>query len=257
MIYPPHTHSLIRKKVRMQHWIESHPGAGSHVSGDFASHVRLGPCRHAVIIGDVAGQGADAGNAACTLQAKVQTLVACSVSLTDVMYDTSLYFERTLCGEATPFASLFVGVIDDFEGVLRYASAGHEPALLFGMNGSHKHLDPTGPVIGIPAIPVYYERELPMSLGDMLVVVTDGITEARPPEARDVRFFGSSGVVRAVHAASHLGQDPARAICHAAIAHAGGRITDDATAVVAWLPSALKSTLSYGSAAAGGKHQRA
>jgi phosphoserine phosphatase RsbU/P len=216
----------------MKHWIESHPSSPSQDCGDFAACIRLGPCRYAVVVGDVAGHGDHAGHAANVLSSEVRTLLSCCSSLTEVLHLSSMRFERAVFTERTPFASLFVAIIDDFERVLRYASAGHEPALLFNADCGHQHLEPTGPVFGVPATPVFSERELPLSVGNVLVIVTDGITEARRSEGGHLRFFGSSGVVQAVLSAKSRGEDPARTIYQAAVAHSIDKTIDDATALV-------------------------
>jgi sigma-B regulation protein RsbU (phosphoserine phosphatase) len=216
----------------MEHWIESHPSGPSQACGNFAAYIGLGPCRNAVVVGDVAGQGDLAGQAANVLKSEVRTLLSCCSSLTEVLYLSLMRFERAVFTEGTPIASLFVAIIDDFEGALRYASAGHESALLFDADCGHRHLEPTGPVLGIPATPVFFERELPLLVGDMLVIVTDGITEARRTEGGLLRFFGTSGVVRAVRSAKSCGQDPARSIYRAAVAHSIDKTIDDATALV-------------------------
>lgn len=220
----------------MQHWIDSHSAAEPEYCGDLAAHVKLaGTAQHAVIVGDVAGRGAKAGEAANALLEHVRLLVCTSDNLASLLHSASDFFGRSLAKESTPFASMFVAVIDNREGVMRYASAGHEPALLFSANGTHKHLDPTGPVLGVATLPAFRERKLLVFPSDILVVVTDGVTEARRHDGERLDFFGSNGVVRAALAAGRAGRNPARAICHAAIAHAEGRVTDDATAFVSLL----------------------
>jgi serine phosphatase RsbU (regulator of sigma subunit) len=215
----------------MKHWIESHPIGGQRHCGDFAAHLRLEASRHAVIIGDISGRGIDAGNAAIALHARVRDLLTGSTALNALLFSASDFFTQTIMNDAIPFASLFIAVIDERAGVMHYASAGHEPGLLFRANGAHEHLEPTGPVFGLPAIPDFRERTRSLYAGDTLVVVTDGITEARRTENCRLNFFGSTGVVRTVRAASALGHDPAHAICHAAFTHAEGRVTDDASAL--------------------------
>ena len=92
-------------------------------------------------------------------------------------------------------------------------------------------------MLGIDATPMFSDRVLPLHPDDVLVVVTDGITEARHIRSDRLTFFGSSGVVRAVNEALRSGRDPARAICRTAAAYAGGGFTDDASVVVSALSS--------------------
>lgn len=222
----------------MQSWVDCHPIEGPIRCGDFVECWELGSSQQAVVVGDIAGRGIEAGAAAVAVRTCAHTVLNRGVPLASALRVAWSTFEG-LKGDAIPFCSLFVGVLDAESCRLRYASAGHEPGLLFSTDGTHEHLDPTGPVLGIGATPIFSDRSLPVHPDDVLVVVTDGITEARRAKADRLSFFGSSGVVRAVNEALRSGRDPARAICRAAFAHAGGRITDDASVVVSGMSSEM------------------
>jgi len=114
------------------------------------------------------------------------------------------------------------------------SSAGHEPALLFDDAGRHRHLEPTGPILGLQALgtQAFRERRLPPVKDGLLVIVTDGITEARRANGRSLELFGSTGVVRAVQRAERGGRDTATAIHQAAEDHAHGVLVDDACVAV-------------------------
>ena len=97
------------------------------------------------------------------------------------------------------FASAFVARIDTGGPQLTYASAGHDIALLFG-RGTHRHLEPTEPLLGI--VPEFggTTKALPFETTGLLVLGTDGITEARC--AVEPAFeFGTTGLVSAVRQA--------------------------------------------------------
>ena len=221
----------------MKYWIDSHPVGGERHCGDFVNYWQLAPHRHAIIVGDVAGRGVEVGDAAVALRARVHDLVISPLPLTTIVRIVSDVFTRTLMKESIPFASLFIALLDGRNGVMRYASAGHEPGFVFSENGTHRHLDPTGPVLGGGATPVFGERVVQLQPADVLVVVTDGVTEARRDTGDRLDFFGSRGVVRVVLSAIREGRDPARSVCSAAIEHATGRLADDVSAVVSSLPS--------------------
>jgi sigma-B regulation protein RsbU (phosphoserine phosphatase) len=148
-------------------------------------------------------------------------------------------FAQLFTTEATPFASLFLAVADLRERTIEYVSAGHEPALLFSGEGTtaHVHLPPTGPLLGLDPLAVFRRRTLPLVRDSVLVVVTDGITEARRDAGDRFAFFGSAGVSLALRDAVRDVRDPARAIFAAAAAHAGGELTDDASVVVSAFPA--------------------
>jgi phosphoserine phosphatase RsbU/P len=123
------------------------------------------------------------------------------------------------------FASVFMGTLSGRR--LTYASAGHDFALLMSAGGAHRHLEPTGAVIGVIGAERYQERVLDVAPGDWLILVTDGITEAR--DARG-KFFGTYGVVRNARWALEMEfDDPAARILDAARRHGRGGLTDDAS----------------------------
>jgi sigma-B regulation protein RsbU (phosphoserine phosphatase) len=217
------------------YWIESSPAGGSRRSGDFAKCFDVGPHRRATVVGDIAGSGDAAGHGAAVLWAYVYYLVARGISPDKALRAASDFFTATVMNDRTPFASLFIAVADLRDGRIEYASAGHEPALLFSGDGVHEHLEPTGPVLGPVPEPAFMQHTHALFRDSLLVVATDGITEARRNVGGSWAFFGTSGVVRAVCDAVREQHDPARAIYGAAAQHAGGAFSDDATVVVSSL----------------------
>jgi DNA-binding CsgD family transcriptional regulator len=203
--------------------------------GDFAEHLYLDRFRTAVFVGDVAGRGPAVGRAADALRACVRSALLKGTPLPNCLDAADRFFARSLISETVPFASLFIAIGDGPQATLRYASAGHEPGLLFDEAGSHRHLDPTGPVLGIRSMlarSAFGERKICLGDGGLLVIVTDGITEARRAEGNGLTFFGSAGVARAVRDARLRRQDTADAIHRAALEHARGAQCDDASVAV-------------------------
>lgn len=219
----------------MKYWIDSRSVGEQRCCGDFVNCWQLSPHRHAIIVGDVAGRGVAVGDAAVALRECARDLVISSITLTTMLCLAADVFTRTMMKESTPFVSLFVGVFDSAKRLMRYASAGHEPGLLFSADGTQEQLYPTGPVLGVEAVPSFSERALEVQSGSLLAVVTDGVTEARRSDGNRLDFFGSRGVARAVGDALRDGANPARAICRAATEHAGGVLSDDASAFVSFL----------------------
>jgi serine phosphatase RsbU (regulator of sigma subunit) len=129
---------------------------------------------------------------------------------------------------------LFLAKLDTRSEIVDFASAGHEPALLVGPFGQFEALAPTGPVLGLDVggTSTFGEQRRKLSEQTTLVVVTDGITEARRWNGSHYDFFGSPGVVQAVQATRHTQYDPAAAVHAAAMEHMGGALRDDATVVV-------------------------
>jgi len=80
---------------------------------------------------------------------------------------------------ASMFATVFFGVLDPGNGALLYVNGGHEPPVIVGPAGVKARLMPTGPAVGMfPNVP-FEIREVQLQPGDILLTVTDGITEAQ------------------------------------------------------------------------------
>jgi sigma-B regulation protein RsbU (phosphoserine phosphatase) len=76
------------------------------------------------------------------------------------------------------FATLFYGIIDNSKNELSYCNGGHNNPFYFSHDNKLTPLDKGGLIVGImPSVP-YEEETVPFNKGDLLVIYSDGITEA-------------------------------------------------------------------------------
>ena len=118
--------------------------------------------------------------------------------------------------------------IDKAAGVLRYAMAGHNvPILLKNRLGIHEIEEPAPPISNWFENVTYKEKELPIEKGDLLVLLTDGITEC--VNAKGEMF----GVERAenVLLQSRSAEDFIGKLKAALQVFSGGKFSDDITAI--------------------------
>ncbi len=81
------------------------------------------------------------------------------------------------------FISMFYGKYDTNSSVFSYASAGHEPALLYkASRNNFVELDAKGLLLGVQQTVRYEERSIDLEAGDFIVMMTDGVTETRAAE---------------------------------------------------------------------------
>lgn len=216
------------------HWIDVRPADTIASCGDFASATVSDAGVVTLVLGDVAGRGAIVGAAASTLLAYVLSALTDDVPLKNVMLAVDKFFVRALLKEATPFATLFIASVDVSRCCVKYASAGHEEAIIFERDGRHEHLGPTGPILGLvinqPSTFEYASAVLNPTAA--LVIVSDGISQAHRQDGGEAMFFGSTGVVRALRDAERSLREPAAEIHRAARMHAGTNLTDDAAVVI-------------------------
>jgi phosphoserine phosphatase RsbU/P len=97
------------------------------------------------------------------------------------------------------FITFFGAVIDPATGKLRYTNAGHNLPLLVRATGETETLDTPGLVLGLFKSGTYAEASAEMRPGDLLVLFSDGVTEATDPagvEYGEVRLAASCAALR-------------------------------------------------------------
>lgn len=164
--------------------------ASAFVGGDFYDLIRLPDRRACVIMGDVSGKGVEAAS----VSAAVKTALGAYAweGLTPARMVRSLNDFLLGFSRLETFATLFVGIVDLAKATITYCSAGHPPAIL--MRRATQELETLGVqsgVVGAFHDMLYQDGVVAIALGDVLVLYTDGTTEARNP-AGD--FFGEDGL---------------------------------------------------------------
>ncbi|MCA1619223.1 MAG: SpoIIE family protein phosphatase [Acidobacteria bacterium] len=187
------------------------------VAGDYYDYVEVVPGLVAFTLGDVSGKGLSASLVMSNLQAALRAQVAiiserlsasgrgaarpaaavvagadgaaagelpCGVTGTGEGCVVSKMVESIngqLCRatDANRFATLFLAVYDDRARSLRYTNAGHNAPLLVRADGSAERLWAGGTVLGAFDFAPFEEGGAQLSDGDLLVVYSDGITEAQ------------------------------------------------------------------------------
>jgi len=130
------------------------------------------------------------------------------------------------------FITFFFSVLDAATGNLRFANAGHNPPVLLRASGEAQMLEGGGPVLGIIAVAPYGEQSANLAAGDLLVLYSDGVTEANNLD------YDEFGEERLVQVLQQNRTRPAREIVDAVTAAlkdftAGAPQADDITLVVA------------------------
>lgn len=163
------------------------------VSGDLLDAFPIGPGFIAVVVGDVSGKGIPAG----VLGAFARSIVRHVAPLSDTPGETLERVNRILVGAHLDavYLTLFLGVLDTGTGRLRYANGGHPPALRLRSGTVEVFGGATGPILGLLDRRRYDTGEILLDPGELVVVHTDGVTEAR---RRDGAFFGTRRLARAL-----------------------------------------------------------
>jgi phosphoserine phosphatase RsbU/P len=150
------------------------------VGGDFYNLFPLGASRTGVMIGDVSGHG----YRAALIMALTMSAAAIHAQATADPGAMLRALFASVSGELTTtemYLSAFYGVVDRATSTLCYANAGHPHAFVLGADGRPERLAAMHPPIGmVPSAATTAER--PWHSGDLLVLFTDGISDARGPD---------------------------------------------------------------------------
>jgi sigma-B regulation protein RsbU (phosphoserine phosphatase) len=211
------------------------------VGGDYYDFLELAPGRLGLLLADIAGKGFSGALLMANLQANIRSQYAMAIGdLPRLLASVNrLFYEST---DSASYATLFLADYDDATGKLRYANCGHLPALLLRACRSSpdqvsdppkvERLHSTCTVMGLFEAWRCELAEVQLTPGDMLVLYTDGVTEATNADGEE---FGECRLVDALASHSHL---PLESLLQAVVAAvqrfgSGCEQQDDITLVIA------------------------
>jgi sigma-B regulation protein RsbU (phosphoserine phosphatase) len=199
------------------------------VGGDFYDILPLGDGRVVLAVGDVAGKGSPAALLMALLLAMLRTLVDEGLESARLLERLNVQVARH--SPASRFITVSYGIYDPASGRFEYVNAGHLPPLIRRRDGHFERLDGNGLALGMFDQATYESRAVTIDPGDLLVLYSDGITEAEDPSGR---AFDESGLEQVItQSAAGDPESIGHAVLGAVDAHADGmRLCDDLTVLV-------------------------
>ena len=150
------------------------------VGGDYFDFIEFSSGFHGLAIADVAGHGVSASLHMASIQALLRTLAPANKSPSEVMSQVHKLFIHNIRFDT--FVTFFIGAFDSSTKTLTYCNAGHQPPLIMHKTKSKEQsivmLRPTGAAIGLVEEAEFGEKTIDLQEGDLLVLYTDGVTEA-------------------------------------------------------------------------------
>jgi sigma-B regulation protein RsbU (phosphoserine phosphatase) len=169
------------------------------VSGDYYDWVRIYDDQIGIVIADVSGKGVPAALLMAFLRASLRAAThigyAPHISMSKVNY---LLWESI---ERNQFVTAFYGILDSANRTLAYCNAGHNPPFLMEADGKVHFEERGGVPLGMFRDTRYYEYFANIEPGQLLVLYTDGVTEAMN---RAQEEYGRDRLVEAVRNSRHL-----------------------------------------------------
>lgn len=169
------------------------------IGGDFYDYVDLPTGAFGFALGDVAGKGPPAA----LLSAMMQGIFAAQAAASDTPSQTIKRVNLALYkrGIESRFVTLMYGSLLP-DGRLTYCNAGHNPPLIVGPGGVRR-LEVGGPIVGLFEAAKFEEETVTLSAGDVLLVFSDGVSEALSAEGEE---YGEERIIATAN--RHPGASP-------------------------------------------------
>ncbi len=153
------------------------------IGGDYYDFIRREDGRLVIALGDVSGKG----TAAALLMSSLHAAIHAQTGSHDTLVETISAVNRYLAENIPPnrFVTLFYAELDPESGAVSFLNAGHNPPLIVHAAGTVEQLASGGLPLGIKADADYREGRTQLQLGDVLVIYSDGVTEAASPNGEE------------------------------------------------------------------------
>lgn len=199
------------------------------VGGDYFDFIPVDDHHLAICLGDVSGKGLPAALLMANLQASLRSQTYNGNSVMECIARCNHHLFQSTSPEK--FATLFYGILDLQTNTLTYCNAGHEPPFLLSEGEQPERLKEGGTMVGIMDIFPFQQAQVTFKPGDMLIVYSDGVSEAMNADKEqfgEARLSGSIAENRCAGAGQVIDQ-----LVKAVRAHAGSAPQyDDITALV-------------------------
>lgn len=211
----------------------------SLVGGDFWDTFACGHGHVAFILGDVMGHGLPAAVFTAELKYTLRGFVREHGHPARILAQMNAYLCEThrLYGEGlneegddAPVC-LTLAIVNTATGQGAVAAAGMEPPLLVRRDGQMEEMEVSGLLLGFRPETEYIETTFQLAPGDLVILTTDGVTEARQGK----QFLGYEGLMRLAQEGRSLGtlEKMGQTILDGARAFADGKLRDDACVLLA------------------------
>jgi serine phosphatase RsbU (regulator of sigma subunit) len=205
------------------------------IGGDYFDFLAQGDDQIGIAIGDVSGKGMPAALLMSNLQASLHGQVLHPGSVSGVVQRVNDLLVKST--DPHMFATFFYGLLDARRASFTCTNAGHNPPILLRADGTIEELTTGGLLLGMMGEQVYQQDTVELAPGEIIVLYTDGITEAVGPAADEDDYeamFGEDALFEVLRRNRHLPAAGIKdAILEAVSTHTSGEAqSDDITLVV-------------------------
>ncbi len=204
----------------------------NQVGGDYFDYLESDDGRHQLIIADVSGHNMASAMAMVMARSHLRGIARRESMPSRILGELASGLFADLTRNELFITCFLLTVVEQSEAgtVVRYTNAGHNPPLLLRASGEVEWLGGGGPMVGFLPDVEYVERKLLLEPGDLIVMYTDGVTEATNQQGEMLDEEGLADVVNRL--ASSRADEILAGIFSAVDLHSAGPGEDDVTAVV-------------------------
>ena len=200
----------------------------AQVGGDYFDVFALDGGRLALVVGDVSGKGLEAASRTAEIKYTLRAYLREHSDAASALSRLNAFLCESQAMEAGSdeyFVVMTLAIVDSSTGMARIAVAGAEPPILLHTDGTFEEVSVSGMPLGIASKANYLAADVFLDMGDLLLIATDGVTEARQGR----QFLGNDGMAHL--AAESLGRgslvEIGKGILEGAKAFASGHLHDD------------------------------
>jgi sigma-B regulation protein RsbU (phosphoserine phosphatase) len=153
------------------------------VGGDYYDFIHREDGKLVVALGDVSGKGTAAALLMSCLHAAIHAQADIHNSLAKTIGAVNRYLVESI--PANRFVTLFYAELDPKNGALAFLNAGHNPPLIVHQGGTMEQLAAGGLPLGIMPNADFREGRTQLHYGDVLVIYSDGVSEATNPAGEE------------------------------------------------------------------------
>ena len=172
--------------------------SSEEVGGDYFDFIPIVDNQLGVTIADVSGKGLPASLIMASFRASLIAEIRNNYAIRTILRKVNNLICESV--EKGKFVTAVYGVLDMKNRIFTFANAGHNPPILLRATGEVEFLTTGGWTLGIMTEREYEERPIHIRDGDILVLYTDGVTEAESPTDE---LFGTERLVELVKTNRH------------------------------------------------------
>ncbi len=169
------------------------------MNGDYHHFVEDVDGTLGIAIADVIGKGVPAALCMSMIKYSMDSFPEMRMDPDVILGSLNRVVERNV--DSSMFITMFYGLYDPDNHTFNYSSAGHEPGYYYSKEKDEfEEINPSGLVLGVSSETTYHKFTREIAIGDMIILLTDGVTECRQGD----RFIEQEEILEVIREYAHL-----------------------------------------------------